>query len=64
MLQTSLRSIINQFTMAKSLLLLIATLCLQHVANAVYYLAEPDKWRCFKDTVVNNYVSYTLRPNQ
>lgn len=50
--------------MAKSLLLLIATLCLQHVANAVYYLAEPDKWRCFKDTVVNNYVSYTLRPNQ
>lgn len=43
--------------MAKSLLLLIATLCLQHVANAVYYLAEPDKWRCFKDTVVNNYVS-------
>ena len=25
--------------------------------NAVYFMAEPDKWRCFKDTVVNNYVS-------
>jgi len=23
--------------------------------NAVYFMAEPDKWRCFKDTVVSNY---------
>lgn len=44
-----------------ALRILIATLCLHSVANAVYYLAEPDKWRCFKDTVVNNYVSMVLR---
>jgi len=43
--------------MAYSMLTIIATLCILHVSNAVYYLAEPDKWRCFKDTVVNNYVS-------
>jgi len=41
----------------KNMYALIATLCLNQVANAVYYLADPDKWRCFKDTVVNNYVS-------
>jgi hypothetical protein len=42
----------------KNMYTLIATLlCLTQVTQAVYYLAEPDKWRCFKDTVVNNYVS-------
>lgn len=41
----------------KNMYALIATLCLTQVTQAVYYLAEPDKWRCFKDTVVNNYVS-------
>ena len=35
----------------------IATLLLHQLASAVYFLAEPDKWRCFKDTVVSNYVS-------
>jgi hypothetical protein len=39
---------------------LIATLLLQQLASAVYFLAEPDKWRCFKDTVVSNYVSQTF----
>jgi hypothetical protein len=42
----------------KNMYALIATLCLTQVTQAVYYLAEPDKWRCFKDTVVNNYVSF------
>jgi hypothetical protein len=36
----------------------IATLLLHQIASAVYFLAEPDKWRCFKDTVVSNYVSF------
>ncbi len=39
---------------------LIATLLLQQLTSAVYFLAEPDKWRCFKDTVVSNYVSQSL----
>ena len=26
-------------------------------ANAMYFYAEPDTWRCFQDTVVSNYVS-------
>jgi hypothetical protein len=38
----------------------IATLLLQQLASAVYFFAEPDKWRCFKDTVVSNYVSLSL----
>lgn len=41
----------------KNVCRLVATLCLQQATHAVYYLAEPDKWRCFKDTVVSNYVS-------
>ena len=41
----------------KSMHSLIATLFLAQVTQAVYYLSEPNKWRCFKDTVVNNYVS-------
>lgn len=36
---------------------IIATLLLQNLVSAVYFFAEPDKWRCFKDTVVSNYVS-------
>lgn len=39
---------------------LIATLLLQQIVSAVYFLAEPEKWRCFKDTVVSNYVSHIL----
>ena len=35
---------------------LIATLLLSQMTSAVYYLAYPDKWQCFKDTVVGNYV--------
>ena len=44
----------------KSMYTLITTLFLAQVTQAVYYLSEPDKWRCFKDTVVNNYVSSPL----
>ena len=40
-----------------NILTLVATFSLHELANAVYYLAEPDKWRCFKDTAVTNYVS-------
>jgi len=35
-------------------ILLMAIIGWQTV-NAVYFMAEPDKWRCFKDTVVSNY---------
>jgi hypothetical protein len=47
----------------KNMYALIATLCLTQVTQAVYYLAEPDKWRCFKDTVVNNYVNFNSSYN-
>lgn len=36
----------------KSFLVSLAALC---QVQAVYFMAEPDKWRCFKDTVVSNY---------
>lgn len=35
---------------------IIATLLLAQLTSAVYFYAEPEKWRCFKDTVVSNYV--------
>jgi hypothetical protein len=34
---------------------LVAIIASLQLTQAVYYLAEPDKWRCFKDTVVTNY---------
>lgn len=35
--------------------LLVALCSFNYLAQAVYFMAEPDKWRCFKDTVVSNY---------
>lgn len=26
-----------------------------NITKAVYFQAEPDKWRCFQDTVITNY---------
>lgn len=34
-----------------------------NMASAVYFQAEPDVWRCFKDTIVGNYVSSSY-PNR
>lgn len=35
---------------------LISLLTIVRFTSAVYFEAEPDKWRCFLDTVVTNYV--------
>lgn len=42
--------------MLPSLMLVLANL-----ANAVYFYSEPEKWSCFRDTVVANYVSIRHR---
>ena len=46
-----------RFSIATVLLATLSHLMLVHVANAMYFYAEPDTWRCFQDTIVSNYVS-------
>jgi hypothetical protein len=31
-----------------------------HLSRSAYFISEPDKWRCFKDNIVANYVSPSL----
>lgn len=43
-----------------SLVLLIGTLCMTQVQGIYFYL-ERDMMRCFKDEVVKNFVSATIK---
>ena len=40
---------------------LINLLAIARFTSAIYFEAEPDKWRCFLDTVVTNYVTPLFR---
>lgn len=40
-----------------SLVFALCSMMLAPVTSAMYFYAEQDQWRCFQDTVVQNYVS-------
>jgi hypothetical protein len=46
----------NRISLAAALMFAVSFF--MQVANALYFYAEPDVWRCFQDTVVSNYVSF------